>query len=310
MKRPSGLKFKNNLGFTIIELIIAITIIGILAVIVSVSYSGITDRATESTIKSDLSNALGEINLFRTEKNKYPTAIDDCPNIDTNKICLKLSGDNEYQYTFNNDSSPKTFLLVVSNGNLAYFIDNSSTQPTNFDSNSIITAIGSITGTIKEGEILTAGAITPSGATVAYQWKRADTSDGTYNNISGATSSTYLLASGDVGKYIKVTATGTGSYTGIATSSSVGAIQNNIAISPGAPTVTVILNSPNVVVRPPQPLPAQLARLNTAYVAALMIVLGQPIAPGQPLELPAKLPMMVLSMAIRLKLDAMLMLAT
>jgi len=58
----------RNKGFTIIELIIAISIIGILAVIVSVSYAGLDDRAIESTIKSDLSNALGELNLLKLRK--------------------------------------------------------------------------------------------------------------------------------------------------------------------------------------------------------------------------------------------------
>ena len=231
MKRPNGLKFYKNFGFTIVELIIAISIIGILAVIVSVSYAGLDDRAIESTIKSDLSNALGALNLFRTEKNRYPTLVNDCPNTNSDAICLKLSGDNEYQYTVDNSSSPKTFLLVVSNGDLAYFIDNTSNKPTKLMTDSLITAIGTITGTTRDGETLTAGAVTPSGATVTYQWKRADTSSGTYTNINGATSSTYLLSSQDVNKYIKVTATGIGSYTGVVTSLSVGAIQGNVLSS-------------------------------------------------------------------------------
>lgn len=96
-------------------------------------------------------------------------------------------------------------------------------------------AIGTITGTTIDGETLIAGAVTPSGATVTYQWKRADTFSGTYTNISGATSSTYLLSSQDVNKYIKVPPTGIGSYTGVVTSLSVGAIQG-IVSPPPTPT--------------------------------------------------------------------------
>jgi len=81
-----------------------------------------------------------------------------------------------------------------------------------------ITAIAAITGTPQVGQVLTAGALTPLGATASYQWQSSATSGGTYTNISGATSSTYTLVSGDVGKYIKVVATGTGSYSGSATS--------------------------------------------------------------------------------------------
>ncbi len=81
-----------------------------------------------------------------------------------------------------------------------------------------VTAIGSITGTTTVGQTLTAGAITPGGATVSYQWQSSATSGGTYTNIGGATSNTYTLVSGDIGNYIKVVATGTNYYSGSATS--------------------------------------------------------------------------------------------
>jgi peptidoglycan hydrolase-like protein with peptidoglycan-binding domain len=81
-----------------------------------------------------------------------------------------------------------------------------------------VTAIAAITGTVQVDEELTAGALTPSAATVTYQWKRAATSGGTYSDISGETSSTYTLESDDEGKYIKVAATGTGGYSDTVTS--------------------------------------------------------------------------------------------
>jgi RHS repeat-associated protein len=71
----------------------------------------------------------------------------------------------------------------------------------------------SISGTPQSGQTLTA---TPSGfnlgtptATYSYQWMYSTTSGGTYTNISGATSSTYVLAAAYVNDYIKVTATAT-----------------------------------------------------------------------------------------------------
>ncbi len=81
-----------------------------------------------------------------------------------------------------------------------------------------ITAIGAITGTAKVGVELTAGALTPSGATATYQWQICATSGGTYTNITGATSTTYTPVAGDATKFIKVVATGTGNYSGIVTS--------------------------------------------------------------------------------------------
>lgn len=64
-----------------------------------------------------------------------------------------------------------------------------------------------ISGTTTQGQTLTASVEGPGGdpATITtYQWKRADASGGSYSNISGATSSTYVLTSSDVAKYIKV----------------------------------------------------------------------------------------------------------
>lgn len=80
-----------------------------------------------------------------------------------------------------------------------------------------------ITGNTTVGQTLTATP-TPSGATVSYQWMRCDTASGAYVNIAGATSNTYVLTNNDAGKYIKVTVTGTGSYTGTQTSAATAAI--------------------------------------------------------------------------------------
>ena len=63
------------------------------------------------------------------------------------------------------------------------------------------------------GSALTA-VVTPTEATVTYQWQRAATADGTFENIEGATSAEYSIAMEDIGQYLKVTATGTGSYSG------------------------------------------------------------------------------------------------
>ncbi|MFA6292640.1 MAG: fibronectin type III domain-containing protein, partial [Victivallales bacterium] len=85
-------------------------------------------------------------------------------------------------------------------------------------------AIGAITGTAKIGSVLTAGALTPAGATASYQWKIAGKSAGPYEDIAGATSNTYTPVPGDVKKFLKVSATGTGSYFGTVTSAATKAI--------------------------------------------------------------------------------------
>ncbi len=78
-------------------------------------------------------------------------------------------------------------------------------------------------GVAKVGETLTAR-VTPSGATVNYQWMRADSENGEYEEIDDATNNTYELVANDAGKYIKVKATGTGNYKGTVESEPVGPV--------------------------------------------------------------------------------------
>src|SRR5680860_11852 len=98
-----------------------------------------------------------------------------------------------------------------------------------------LTAIATISGaTTAVGNTLTAGALTPSGATVTYQWQSAITAGGTYTNIASATASTYALVIGNVGKYIKVVATATGNYTGTQTSAASAVVSDSNWLAIGA----------------------------------------------------------------------------
>lgn len=80
-----------------------------------------------------------------------------------------------------------------------------------------------ISGEAKVGTQLTA-AVQPSGATATWKWKRADTADGAYSDISGATAATYTPVEDDQGKFLKVEATGNGSYTGTVLSAATTAV--------------------------------------------------------------------------------------
>ena len=86
-----------------------------------------------------------------------------------------------------------------------------------------------ITGQTKQGETLTAN-ISPIGATVSYKWQREEVT-GTYEDIVGATVSTYTLTADDVDKNIRVVATGKGNYKGETISQPVGVILSNDPIA-------------------------------------------------------------------------------
>ena len=62
-------------GFTIVELLIVVVVIAILAAITIVSYNGITNRANDATVQSDLSSMNKKIQLFYVDKDVYPANV-------------------------------------------------------------------------------------------------------------------------------------------------------------------------------------------------------------------------------------------
>jgi len=109
--------FNNrNLGFTIVELLVVIVVIGILASITIVSYSGVSKKAIATALQSDLINASDQLKVFQLNGGLYPTA-QNCPIANSDQICLKPSGDNEITYT---TTDRKSFVLTATNGLLRY----------------------------------------------------------------------------------------------------------------------------------------------------------------------------------------------
>lgn len=116
-------------GFTIVELLVVISIIGILALISFVSYTGISQRAIASVLQSELTNASLQLRLYQTEHGNYPASLDasNCPvgPVDTT-YCLKASTGTTYQYAANNISSPQGYCLVATNGAQIYSVAHNS----------------------------------------------------------------------------------------------------------------------------------------------------------------------------------------
>ncbi|MFZ3009578.1 MAG: prepilin-type N-terminal cleavage/methylation domain-containing protein [Candidatus Microsaccharimonas sp.] len=114
----------RQLGFTIVELLVVIVVIGILAALTVVAYNGVTNQTKVSVVKSGLSSASKKIVNYATENNDfYPTTLA--------VLGIINSSDTSYQYSVSNTGTTKSYCLTITVQNLSYFQNNTTnTTPT------------------------------------------------------------------------------------------------------------------------------------------------------------------------------------
>src|SRR5665647_1372516 len=111
-------------GFTIVELLIVIVVIGILATLTIVAYTGIQDRAKIASLQSDLAQASKQLEIYKFSAStgeQYP--------INLATAALKATSGNSYTYQVNN-ASPASYCLSEFVGSTSYYITNTNTVPT------------------------------------------------------------------------------------------------------------------------------------------------------------------------------------
>ena len=110
---------RNTRGFTIVELLIVIVVIGILAAITIVAYNGVQNRAKVSAAQSAASQASKKVAAYAvTNSDEYPA--------DLATVGVSNSGDTTFQYSVNNTSTPRTFCVTATIGNTSYYINNTN----------------------------------------------------------------------------------------------------------------------------------------------------------------------------------------
>lgn len=118
-------------GFTIVELLIVIVIIGILAAIVIVAYNGITNSAKEAAAENDLANIAKKLEIYRIEQGRFPTSTTEMANADVKVTRSLYSVDrNNVYYCRNNDNQTYAIGVEVTTGTQYYLVNGTITPTT------------------------------------------------------------------------------------------------------------------------------------------------------------------------------------
>lgn len=122
-----GIRRNKHTGFTIVELLIVIVIIGILAAITIAAYNGIQNRVKVAAMQSDLSQAAKAVLAYKVadSSENYPTTLA--------LAGVKNSRNITLQYSVDNSSNPKSYCVTATDATLigsAYFISSAQASPT------------------------------------------------------------------------------------------------------------------------------------------------------------------------------------
>jgi general secretion pathway protein G len=97
-------KFKNSKGFTLVELLIVIVILGILAAIVIARFAGATKETKEASLKGNLRTIRSSLEIYKanSKSNSYPSTLDDLwkgtnPEVDSKTFLERIPVDPFYK---------------------------------------------------------------------------------------------------------------------------------------------------------------------------------------------------------------------
>lgn len=110
-------------GFTVVELLIVIVVIGILAAVGSVGYRNVQERAKAKSIQAEQISIADKIESFIATDN-YPISITDCPSPATTNLCIVPSdGQTMSYYAFDPAAAPRFYSALHSTTTPAFELE-------------------------------------------------------------------------------------------------------------------------------------------------------------------------------------------
>jgi prepilin-type N-terminal cleavage/methylation domain-containing protein len=104
-------------GFTIVELLIVVVIIGILAAITIVAYNGIQKRAQAAAVSASLNQVSKKVQLYYVDNNTYPST-------------LAAAGVSDSSVTYQYTGASTSYCITGTQGSTSLYVSDTQSSPT------------------------------------------------------------------------------------------------------------------------------------------------------------------------------------